>query len=49
MPPHPKHVATLSCELFVFKTRHAIEANCHVTLSHSKTVLKQLCGKISII
>ena len=30
------------------KNRHAqevIEANCHVSLSHSKTVLKYFCGK----
>jgi len=42
-PPHPKRVATLPCEISMFKNRSAqevSEANCHVRLSHSNTVLK---------
>ena len=38
-----KHVATLPCEMFVWKQRHApelCEANCHATLSHLKQSLK---------
>jgi len=29
--------------------QEVIEANCHIRLSHSKTVLKYLSGKISIV
>jgi len=39
IPPHPKCVATLPCEISMFKNRHTqevIEANCHVRLIHSK-------------
>ena len=39
IPPHLKYVAALPCETSVFKNRNAqevIEANCHVSLSHSK-------------
>jgi len=38
IPPHLNYVATLPCEISMFKNRHAqevIEANCHVRLSHS--------------
>ena len=48
IPPHLTYVATLPCEISMFKNRHVlevIEANCHVRLSHSKTVLKYLSGK----
>jgi len=37
--PHLKYVATLPCEISVFKNRNTqevIEANCHVRLDHSK-------------
>jgi len=37
--PHLKDVATLPCEIFMFKKYHAqevIEANCCVRLSHFK-------------
>jgi len=43
IPPHIQHVATLPCEIAILNRRHAqelIEANCHVLLNHSKTVLK---------
>ena len=36
---HLNYVAALPCVTSIFKNRHAqevIEANCHVTLSHSK-------------
>jgi len=39
IPPHLIYVATLPCEISMFKNRHAqevIEANCRVSLSHSK-------------
>jgi len=39
IPPHLKYVSTLPCEISMFKNCNAqavIEANCHVTLSHSK-------------
>jgi len=45
IPPHLKCVATLPCEISMFKNRHAqelIEANCHVRLSHSKNCFKIL-------
>ena len=43
IPPHPKRVATLPCEIFVLKNRHSLgvsEANYYARLSHSNTVLK---------
>jgi len=52
IPPHLKYVATLPCEISMFKNRHAqqvIEANCHVRLSHLKTFFKYFSGKIFII
>ena len=52
IPPYLSYVATLPCEISMFKNRHVlevIEANCHVRLGHSKTVLKYLSGKIFII
>jgi len=52
IPPHLNFVATLPREISMFKNRHAqevIEANCRVRLSHSKTLLKYLSGKIFII
>jgi len=52
IPPYRKHVATLPCEIYICsKNSHAkevIEANCRVRLSHQKTVLKYLSGKVSI-
>ena len=51
IPPYLKYVATLRCEISMLINRYAqevIEANCHVRLSHSKTVLKYLFGKIFI-
>ena len=51
--PHLKYVATLLCEISMFKNRNAqeiIEANCHVRLlDTAKTVLKYLSGKIFIL
>ena len=41
-PPQPKRVATLPCEISMFKHRHVevvIEANCHVRLNHSNKKL----------
>jgi len=37
IPPHLKRVATLPCEIFMFKNRHARlnAANCGVRLSNS--------------
>ena len=52
IPPHLKYVATLPCEISVFKnrsTQEVIERNCYVRLKHSKTVLKYLSGKTFII
>ena len=52
IPRNLKYVTTLPCEISVFKSRNAqevIEANCHVRLSLSKTVLEYLSGKIFII
>jgi len=51
IPPHLKRVATLLCEICMFKTnrnsQEVIEANCHVRLRPlKKTVLKYLSGKI---
>ena len=43
IPPHLKYVATLPSKISTFKNHSAqevIEANCHVRLSHSKTVFK---------
>ena len=42
-PPYPKGVATLHCEISMFKNRSAqgvSEENCHERLSRSNTVLK---------
>jgi len=49
IPPHLKHVATLPCEISMFKNRNAqevIEANCHVKLRPLKKLLKYLSSKI---
>jgi len=47
IPPHLKCcVATLPCEISIFKNRHAqvvIEAKCRVRLSHSKKTVLQIC------
>jgi len=51
IPPHLNYVAALPCEISMFKNRHAqevIEANCHLRLGPSKTLLKSLPGKIFI-
>jgi len=53
IPSHLKRVATLPCETFVLKYRHALElseANCHARLSHSKQLLKKYSpNEVSII
>jgi len=52
IPPDLKYVATLPCEISISKSRSAqavIEVNCRVTLSHSKTILQYLSGKIFIL
>ena len=51
IPPHLKRVATLPCEIFMFKksqcSQEVIEANCHVKLRPlKKTVLKYLSSEI---
>ena len=43
IPPCVKHVATLPCEMSMFKNRNTqevIEANCHIRLSHSTNCFK---------
>jgi len=46
IPLHLKYVATLPCEEYMFKNRHAQEVK--EDLATEKTVLKYLSGKISI-
>ena len=51
IPPRLKRVACYLVKYLCSKNRNAqevIEVNCRVTLSHSKTVLKYLSGKIFI-
>ena len=45
MPPHFKHVATLHCEIVVFKNCNdpeLCEENCHARVSHSKHLVKDI-------
>jgi len=52
IPPRLRHVATLSCEISVFKkNRHVIviEANYGVRLTTQQTASKYLSGTISTI
>ena len=49
IPPHLKRVATLPCEISMFKKSQCSRSNCKLprkTLPTQKTVLKYLCGKI---
>ena len=46
IPPHLTNVATLPCEIPEFKkcrTQGLNNSNCHVKLSHSKSLLKYTC------
>ena len=50
--PRLDHVATVPCEIYKFKNRHAqgvSAAKCRVRLCHSKTVSKHVSGEISSI
>ena len=50
IPPYLKCVATLPCELSVFKNCHVqdlSEASCHARLSHSKQFLKKFLSHFS--
>ena len=51
IPPHLKYVATLPCEISMFKNRNAqkvTEANCFVRLSHSKNYFSICREKYSL-
>jgi len=46
IPPHLKYVATLPCEISVFKKSQCsrrIEANCHVRLNQSNKLFLKIC------
>jgi len=52
IPPHLNYVATLPCEISMFKISPCskiIETNCHVRLSHSKNSFKIFVSQVQCL